>query len=168
MACFSFVPAQCSSVKPWNRWSPLRRLFPCQKSSVRAQAGSLFQCSWLQKLAEDHASSIPLIRSVLQGCSCALRLGTKLSDLEKHLQQHLFCSELKSVPLPTWSMVQDPRWWLYTLPWRNWCPEKDKFLRKDQQNYCYEAYNTSGWEFLSVLQLMGVEACLVTSGKLEL
>lgn len=63
---------------------------------------------WLQKPAEDHASSIPLICSVLQGCFCALRLGTKLTVLEKHLQQHLSCTELKSVPFPTWSMVQDP------------------------------------------------------------
>lgn len=43
MACFNFVPAQCSSVKPWNRWSPLRRLLPRQKPRVHAQAGSAFR-----------------------------------------------------------------------------------------------------------------------------
>lgn len=45
VASFSFVPAQCSSVKPWSRWSLLRRLFSRQKSLVWAWAGSWLRCN---------------------------------------------------------------------------------------------------------------------------
>lgn len=41
------------------------------------------------------------IHSVLQACSCAVRLEPNY-HLEKYLQQHLFCTDLESVLFPTW------------------------------------------------------------------
>lgn len=97
---------------------------------------------WLHKRAAARASSSPLVHPVLQGCSCALRLGTTASDLGKHLQRLLFHNKLSSTP----------RWPLHTLlllwlPLRIWHPERGPFLHEDQQKDCTEACIASAWEF---------------------
>lgn len=149
MACFRFVPAQCSSVKPWNRWSLLRRLFPRQKSSVRAQAGSLFQCNGYRSLLKITPAAFPW--SALCFKDALVLLGWGLN-----------CQTWKSTFNSIFSVQSSTQYcflhgaWSgtpgddYTLPFLrlprgNWCPENEKFLHKDQQNYCYEAYG-SGWD----------------------
>lgn len=119
-ACFNFVPAQCSSVKPWNRWSPLRRLLPRQKPWVHAQAGSAFR-------RDGYTSARQLVPAALcWSARCfedALVLGTRASDLGKHHQRLLSHNKLSSTP--RWPLHTLPLLW---LPLRIWHPERDPFL----------------------------------------
>lgn len=132
MASFSFVPAQCSSVRPWSRWSLLRRLFSCQKSLVWAWAGSRLRCN-------GYRGSLKITPAAFPWSTLCFKDALVLLGWNRIMAWKRTFNSISSVQtLSQYHFLRGPQGWLYTLmslrwPWRNWCPEKDKFLHEDNK-----------------------------------